>query len=200
VDKLFAFRRLTPPHTSKVVRMDTQTYMYFMENQEEEHIKLNESELTESKWLNPRQAVESIKMFFPQQMSLIWLSQIRDYSSLKSMFTDHLDKMMSSYLEFRGNVFVNNSKLIPEDSKFKTLEDYYQFIFNKNDFMSDAERKQKHGLIVLSQDNHFNEFTGAKEVTELLSDSGSAIFDHHECECKYHKMILNTINICFNLT
>lgn len=177
MDKLYAFKRLSPPHSSKLPRIDTQTYVYFMENGEEDQIKLSENELTECKWLTPTQAAESIKLFFPQQFSLIWLSQLKSYKSLKDLIVNHRDKMMVSYMEFRGNAFINNAKLIPEDSKLKTLSDYYKFVFNKNDFLPDKIRKEKHGLLVLSELNEFNLVTGAKEVTELTEKSGSGLFE-----------------------
>lgn len=170
-----------------------------MENEEDNHIQLNEDEFVDSLWLNPREAVDSLKvapvdgqttkefkLFFPQQMGLLWLSQFTKYDDLKSMLQNHLDKMMLSYMEFRGNVFVNNEKFIPEGAKLKTLEDYYKFVFNKYDFLPDRERKEKQGLMVINDINNFGEVNGAKEVLSLVKDSGSAIFDHHKC----HSMFL----------
>ena len=47
IDKLYAFLRISPPLDVKFKRIDSQFYLYFVENDEDQLIKLNKDELTD---------------------------------------------------------------------------------------------------------------------------------------------------------
>ncbi|CAI2373455.1 unnamed protein product [Moneuplotes crassus] len=156
IDRLSAFKRISPPLSLTQKRVDTQMYFYFLSEDEEKHIKLNESELTAHKFVSPKEAFESLSMFPPQQICTINLSQFCSFSSLKEFASDS-DKHLISYCEFRANLFQNNAKLITEGSKLKSLDDYYPLVFNKYDLLGDQTRKDEHGLRILTENENMKD-------------------------------------------
>jgi 8-oxo-dGTP pyrophosphatase MutT (NUDIX family) len=181
VDKLYGFRRIAPPHTFKGKRIDQQIYLYFVENDEDKHIKLNPSELVEESWVSPIEALQDYyedkkKFWFPQAINMFWLTQFNTYDSLKTLAMKNMDKIMSTYMEYRANVFMNNPKLINEKSRYKTMDKYYEFIFNKHDFLSDWERSKQHDLMILNNSHDLNEFNGSEEVKDYSDADGDKIF------------------------
>ena len=182
VDKLYVFRRVTPPHSPNLKRIDTQIYMYFMENNEEDHIELNKDELTESELMTPRKVFEdyyngSKQLFFPQIFILMWISQLSEYTKLKSLAIENLNNMIISHLEFRGNPFVNDNE-DAKDEKHNSKK--YKYLLNENDFLSDRTRKLYHGLIVLNEVAKIDDLADLNPVTEDLNNSGNELFEYHD--------------------
>ena len=142
-----------------------------MENDEEEFIKLNPEELTDHKLASPYEAFSSMNMFFPQQFSNIWLSQFEKYDDLKN-WAIKADRNILSYSEYRANVFYNDESAIPKGSRQKSLSDFYKFAFNEYDLLSDEERKEDHGLVILTQNEYLEGLYPNTEITKSLKDYG----------------------------
>ena len=189
VDKLHGFIRTAPPHSSPLKRADNQWYSYFMENNEYKHIKLNTDELIDMKEFNPKEAFatyfkepKSFSILFPQQLILMRIWKTFSYDKLKELWINNLDKMKISYQQFSGMFFVNNEKLINEESEYKTLDEYYKYAFNEFDFMPEEERMSKHGLMNLNEILSLNEITKLSPVVSLSSSSAKSIFEHHKSD------------------
>lgn len=108
----------------------------------------------------------------PQQEVLLWTSYIKNYDELK-LTTMTQNEMSITYMDKRANIFSNDSKLIKADPNAKSdpqiilkTPEMYRWIFNENDFMTDQERKEQHGLILLNQNAGVDVHLGLKEVTE----------------------------------
>ena len=66
--------------------------------------------------------------------------------------------------------------------KTNKKDDYYIYVFNEYDFISDKERKEKQKLILPFDVLDINNVTGLKEVKELSEKSGKAVMNHHNWE------------------
>mmetsp|Transcript_6907 Transcript_6907/g.6059 ORF Transcript_6907/g.6059 Transcript_6907/m.6059 type:complete len:271 (+) Transcript_6907:343-1155(+) len=183
VDKLYAIRRFNAPHTVNVKKVENQMYLYFMEDGEEELIKTNPSELIDNKLVTPYEALSSLKLFFPQQHSIIRLGQIQDYNKLKEAAKVANENLLS-YCEFRPNVFFNCESAITHKSEFKSIHEYYKYVFNEYDLLPDLERKAKQGLQILTESEPVRELFQTPKIVDSLMEYGD-IFKKLESEEMY---------------
>lgn len=146
-------------------------YAYFMEDGEEKHIKTNPDELVENKLASPYEALSSLDLFFPQQVSIVRASQIHDYDALKKTSIAANENIMS-YCEFRPNVFFNNEEANPDDKKEKCLKDYYKYAFNECDLMPDEKRKEMHDLHIFTEKESICDLFNTPKITDSLNEFG----------------------------
>jgi hypothetical protein len=130
IDRLKAWRRISPPF-ELARRNDTQFYIYFIEQDEDELMTLNESELTSYVKLSPKEALRQysegeIIMVLPQAVTIAWISYFSTYESLKEI-AECTDTSILSYLEMRSEMIEfshekNNRKQVKMFNEFDENE------------------------------------------------------------------------------
>ena len=185
VDKLKAFRRISTPYGAQNPKLDTQTYFYFMENDEVSKIDLNRKELDSSSLMSPNQILKDFylnkkRLFFPQIFTLLWIAQFKSYDELKYQMDNVQDQSIMSYMEFRGNIFMNYPIKMHSSVKDKIVENDYTSIFNKFDFLSDDQRKDVFDLKILNETADCAQYSGLQYLgPESQKFTGQDLFQHY---------------------
>ena len=134
IDRLKAWKRIAPPYHINN-RSDTQFYLYFIENGEEENIEINEQEhsnmvIDSIDNILAKYISDDIFMLLPQAVIIGWAKHFGDYASLVQA-ADRCDKSVMSYLEMRSEIIpvpdnsLDDKNKIISDMKFKQMMNLY---------------------------------------------------------------------------
>ncbi|CAI2374050.1 unnamed protein product [Moneuplotes crassus] len=181
LDRLKAWKRITPPHNISR-RDDTLIYLYFIENDEDDSIILNQDELTEYISGSPCEIMKQysdgeILMVLPQPVTICWCGYFTAYDELK-MAAEKADNSIATYFEMRSDIVPVPDSSLNRDTKINSISKFSE-MFNDFDYLEPEMRDEKCQLILFDtqvpEEYQFNNEQVMKRIMNKGENDGLKI-------------------------